>query len=276
MTKEGFAEFLKDQYPQKKSGTANSYINAVAILDRIFALSDVFDLNGISLCALNDLSKLIEIEEFVRHEEYRFRKNDEGIFTLGRSGQKSYPMKGFCSAAMKSLINYYGSCQQDAARQLVKATMSGNMISKQLVKFFDINDKSGEDVVRETKTRIGQEFFRKMLLENYQGKCSITGLDVPQVLRASHIVAWKDDKINRLNPENGILLSATYDAAFDQHLISFDEQYRMIISKEIKDYYTSNVAKDYFINKEGFQMTLPTKFPPNQILLQKHRELLVG
>lgn len=144
MTKEGFAEFLKDQYPQKKSGTANSYINAVAILDRIFALSDVFDLNGISLCALNDLSKLIEIEEFVRHEEYRFRKNDEGIFTLGRSGQKSYPMKGFCSAAMKSLINYYGSCQQDAARQIVKATMSGNMISKQLVKFFDINDKSGE------------------------------------------------------------------------------------------------------------------------------------
>lgn len=276
MTKEGFAEFLKDQYPQKKSGTANSYINAVAILDRIFALSDVFDLNGISLCALNDLSKLIEIEEFVRHEEYRFRKNDEGIFTLGRSGQKSYPMKGFCSAAMKSLINYYGSCQQDAARQIVKATMSGNMISKQLVKFFDINDKSGEDVVRETKSRIGQEFFRKMLLENYQGKCSITGLDIPQVLRASHIVAWKDDKINRLNPENGILLSATYDAAFDQHLISFDEQYRMIISKEIKDYYTSNVAKDYFINKEGFQMTLPTKFPPNQILLQKHRELLVG
>ncbi len=47
MTKEGFAEFLKDQYPQKKSGTANSYINAVAILDRIFALSDVFYVNGI-------------------------------------------------------------------------------------------------------------------------------------------------------------------------------------------------------------------------------------
>lgn len=276
MTKDGFAEFLKEQYPQKKSGTANSYINAVAILDRIFALNDVYNLKGMSLCDLNDLTKLLDIEEFVRQEEYKYRKNNEGIFVLGRSGQKSYPMKGFCSAAMKSLITYYGNCQHNDAKQIVNASMTGTQVSKHLVNFFDINSKTGKDVVRETKTRIGQEFFRKMLLENYQGKCSITGLDVPQVLRASHIVAWKEDKSNRLNPENGILLSATYDAAFDQHLISFDEQYRMIISKEIKDYYTSDVAKEYFINKEGFLMTLPTKFPPNQILLQKHRELLVG
>jgi len=68
-----------------------------------------------------------------------------------------------------------------------------------------------------------------MIVSLYGGKCCITGLDVPKLLRASHIIRWADDKENRMNPENGLCLSGTYDLAFDQHLISFDEDYRMIV-----------------------------------------------
>lgn len=134
----------------------------------------------------------------------------------------------------------------------------------------------GTDRVVEARTRVGQDYFRKMVLANYDNKCCVTGLNVPQTLRASHIVAWADDKANRMNPENGLCLSATYDAAFDKHLISFDDEYRMIVSKEIKEYYTNETTKEYFENFEGKQIILPERFLPSKQLLAKHRELIVG
>lgn len=115
-----------------------------------------------------------------------------------------------------------------------------------------------------------------MLLQIYNSKCCVTGLNVPITLRASHIVPWKEDKTNRLNPENGLLLSATYDAAFDKHLISFDEDYRMIVSKGIKEYYTNEITREYFEKFEGKTIALPVKYLPNQMFLSKHRECLVN
>ena len=148
-------------------------------------------------------------------------------------------------------------------------------ISKKLLKQFGLK-KDGEDVVYETKRRRGQEYFRRMVLENYGNKCCVTGLDVPEILLASHIVEWAKDKANRLNPENGLCLSATYDAAFDKHLISFDDDYRMIVSKHIKDYYSNDVTREYFDKFEGKQIALPSLYLPSKILLEKHREALVG
>ena len=126
------------------------------------------------------------------------------------------------------------------------------------------------------KVRVNQDIFRKMVLANYGGKCCVTGLGISAVLQASHISSWKEDAANRLNPENGLCLSATYHEAFDAHLISFDKDYRLLVSKAIKDHYTDAVTKSYFIDREGLKMSLPVKFLPSQKLLEKHRELLVG
>ena len=104
----------------------------------------------------------------------------------------------------------------------------------------------------------------------------MTGLDVPAVLQASHISSWEKDAGNRLNPENGLCLSATYHEAFDAHLISFDEHYRLVVSKSIKDHYTSAAAKTYFIRREGKKMIMPAKFLPSQVLMEGHRKLLAG
>ena len=78
-----------------------------------------------------------------------------------------------------------------------------------------------------------------------------------------------------MNPENGLCLSATYDAAFDKHLISFDEDYRMIVSKEIKEYYTNEITKAYFERYEGKQIALPSLYLPSKRLLEKHRNLMI-
>ena len=59
-------------------------------------------------------------------------------------------------------------------------------------------------------------------------------------------------------------------------LISFDKDYRLLVSKAIKVHYTDAAAKSYFVDREGQNMSLPVKFLPSLKLLEKHRELLVG
>lgn len=67
--------------------------------------------------------------------------------------------------------------------------------------------------------------FRSALLARWQGRCPLTGITEPALLRASHIIPWNrcEGDAERLNPENGLLLSALWDAAFDRGLVSFGD-----------------------------------------------------
>jgi predicted restriction endonuclease len=66
-------------------------------------------------------------------------------------------------------------------------------------------------------------------------KCCITGLAIERLLRASHIKPWKDcNNQERLDAYNGLLLSPSYDAAFDHGFISFDDSGHILVSNEIK------------------------------------------
>jgi hypothetical protein len=70
--------------------------------------------------------------------------------------------------------------------------------------------------------RIGQDIFRSALMDYRRGRCPITGIADPALLRASHIVPWAEcDDAQRLNVHNGLLLSALWDAAFDAGFVSF-------------------------------------------------------
>ncbi len=74
--------------------------------------------------------------------------------------------------------------------------------------------------------RIGQDIFRKSLMEYWQGRCPLTGITDPELLRSSHIVPWSKctDDAQRLDVHNGLLLSALWDAAFDRALVTFDHE----------------------------------------------------
>lgn len=273
MNQRGFEDYTYFSYGHK-TGTANSYIMAIHILDRIFAIKDVFHLQGKTLTEIDDEYLLHRITEFVAAEEKKFKSGEDSIFQYGLDTQKSYPRSGFCSAAMKHLQRYQTFEPQEIAANAIADQLScGKDVSTELLNHFDIT-KEGKDQVSKTKVRIGQAYYRKMIVSLYGGKCCITGLDVPKLLRASHIIRWADDKVNRMNPENGLCLSGTYDLAFDQHLISFDEDYRLIVGNEISDHYTTTITRIYFKKLEGKKITLPSKFLPSQILLQAHRELL--
>lgn len=73
--------------------------------------------------------------------------------------------------------------------------------------------------------RIGQNLFRDALLDYWDRRCPLTGITDPDLLRASHIVAWAecDDDAHRLDAHNGLLLSGLWDLAFDKGLVSFDD-----------------------------------------------------
>ena len=71
------------------------------------------------------------------------------------------------------------------------------------------------------RQRVGQHLFREGLMALWGGRCAITGLDVPELLRASHAKPWADSSdIERLDVFNGLLLAAHWDAAFDSGLIT--------------------------------------------------------
>ena len=74
--------------------------------------------------------------------------------------------------------------------------------------------------------RIGQDIFRASLMDYWQGRCPLTGITDPALLRASHIVPWSEctDDAQRLDVHNGLLLSALWDAAFDRALVTFDDE----------------------------------------------------
>ena len=269
---EDFVKYLQMTYGVA-SGTANSYKIAIKILDNIFEQYDILNFAGKSIVSITDVCEINSLYEFVKAEEKKMRAKEDSIFKYGKTSQQSYPKKGFCSAAVRSLFNYRESIIQHKASELVQITDSTSNLVKRLQRIIKISDT---ETTAEIHQRIGQNVFRSMLLEIYGGQCCVCGLNIKELLRASHILPWAESKSNRLNPENGLCLSATYDAAFDKYLISFDDDYRMIVSPYIRDFYTNDTAKEYFERYEGKQLELPFKFSPNKEFLSKHRAKVVG
>ena len=132
----------------------------------------------------------------------------------------------------------------------------------------------GETKVREVKTRINQNAFRQIVLANYTGKCAITGIDIPELLIASHIIPWSRNEQERLNPENGICFSALYDKAFDKGLIGISENYQILISTEIKSKENQSYYPELFGKFKGAKIQLPQKYLPKKEFLQFHLDTI--
>lgn len=136
--------------------------------------------------------------------------------------------------------------------------------------FSDIKDLKGETKFREVKTRVNQNVFRQIVIANYSEKCAITGIDIPELLFASHIIPWAKNEKERLNPENGICLSALYDKAFDKGLIGLNEKYEILISSQLKMKQQRNYFGRYFSHLEKSKLSMPQKYLPKKEFLQYH------
>lgn len=131
--------------------------------------------------------------------------------------------------------------------------------------------KGETEVLRTVKTRRVQRFFRQAVLQSYENRCAISGLAIPELLVASHIIPWAEDETRRADPTNGIALSALYDKAFDRGLITFDDDFRLVLSKIIKANTKNDILNESFIKLEGKKLLMPYRFTPDLASISHHR-----
>ena len=107
-------------------------------------------------------------------------------------------------------------------------------VENELANFTDAEIKTTE-IERTVRQRIGQKKFREAMLDYWGGACAVTGIDVSEVLRASHAKPWAECNSDgeRLDVFNGFMLCAHLDALFDRFLISFDDTGRILISPRL-------------------------------------------
>lgn len=274
MDRQGFIDFNTRLSPEN-SRKAASYAQAIRILDEVLVYQNVIDLHGQSLYDISDAATIEDVLRFVNDEVKKMKNDQKNIFDYGRPGQRSYPLKSFCSAALKSLKKYALYEQEVMIADAIVARESNpRTISQKLITHFDLT-KEGEDIASVTKRRKGQDYFRRMILANYSSRCALTGIDIPQLLIASHIIPWEDKrhKQDRLNPCNGICLSALYDKAFDKGLITFSpSDYTVRLSSALHEHETQDYFDQHFGIIIGKKLTMPTEYLPKREFLEYHYE----
>ena len=132
----------------------------------------------------------------------------------------------------------------------------------------------GKEKVREVKTRVNQNVFRQIVLNIYSSKCSISGIDIPELLNASHIIPWSVNEKERLNPANGICLSKLYDSAFDKGLIGIKTDYSIILSPKLIKHKNANYFDKHFGFLESHNLKLPERFQPKKEFLEYHLDTI--
>jgi hypothetical protein len=83
-------------------------------------------------------------------------------------------------------------------------------------------------------SRVGQGYYRQQIIEKWNGTCPVSNSNIKQILISSHIVPWSESNDEeRLDVDNGILLSPNIDSLFDKYLISFKDDGGIIISSKV-------------------------------------------
>jgi putative restriction endonuclease len=132
----------------------------------------------------------------------------------------------------------------------------------------------GRERERWVRVRVNQAFFRKTILAAYDYRCCITGLALPELLVASHIIPWASSVENRMNPRNGLCLNALHDRAFERGLFVINKAFTIefcpfLVSKPID--VDSGLA--WLLSFEGKTIRFPQRFKPDPELLARHHTM---
>jgi putative restriction endonuclease len=130
--------------------------------------------------------------------------------------------------------------------------------------------KEGKEKERIVKTRVNQSFFRSTILSSYNQKCCITGINIPDLLIASHIIPWSKMNEHRLNPRNGLCLNALHDKAFDKGYITVSTDFKVKISTYLRELEKDENIIKYFLSFEDKDILLPERFLPSKEILEYH------
>ena len=163
-----------------------------------------------------------------------------------------------------------GYASQQAVDELVLDKQALATFTSQSESFEIPKDFSAEDKESLVKIRVKQAFFRKAVLGIYASRCCMTGLTEPRLLIASHIIPWSKAPEHRLNPGNGLCLSALHDKAYDQGLLTVTPEGFIKVSPQLKVQKNNNFLQDSLVKLDHQAITLPINFKPNPEFLDYH------
>ncbi len=219
------------------------------------------------------LSKMIDrtpssiafkLGNFASLDPYHQARGIGGLPNIGKLDKEIY----------SEFSNNWNELSFESEMLLAQKFPSEDTIVKKVEKEIEFENKTGKEVLRSVKTRVNQAFFRKVIVSIYDSRCAVSNIDLPELLRASHIIPWAKSEKERVNPANGICLSALYDRAFDEGFMTISEDYTIIFSDRLRKIKDEKAYETFFGNYKNQPMNLPTKFYPSQEFLKFHREII--
>ena len=245
----------------------------------------------------NNKNKLINnIKEklsLIYGNKYKSIKNLKRIFNKPiqyisfNFGNKWYTIEKLC----KYNIKYYLNCDEcnlifkNEFDFAIKNNKLKNIENTRLalrnmqIELKDVKSDLEKEIM--IKARMVQGDFRDLLFQIYPNECLLSGLEIKDLLIASHIKPWSESNDNeKVDPMNGFLLSASIDKLFDRHLISFDDYGKLYISNKLKDNKSYEnvlikigIDKEYIDNKKSIFEKIDSKYHNDiKVFLKHHYE----
>jgi predicted restriction endonuclease len=199
-----------------------------------------------------------------------FASLDPAITGTGRKG-----LEGASNLDREVWAEFHANWEKLAVEsEMLRRNLEANAAtSDETDAILDPEDYSGETKQVLIEQRIKQSFFRRAVLSSYRGRCCMSGLSDARLLIASHIVPWSKDKANRLNPSNGLCLSAIHDRAFDKGLITLTDDFKIVVCEELKRKNESFVI-EVLLPLNGRTIEPPERFAPQAEFIAWHRNEL--
>ena len=208
------------------------------------------------------------IDSLKKTESSRKTYKSNGQYSNLKSALKKY--KYFITAKENNLVDDIEAIRKDntineTQKKLLVSARENNLADdiEAIRKDSTINETQKELLI---SARIGQHKYRKNLIKLWK-KCSVSKCEMTDILVASHIKPWNESSNEeKLDPYNGLLLLPNYDKLFDKHLISFDDDGKIIISPQIK-------KEEYKVLGISPKDKLFKILPKNKPYLKIHREI---
>lgn len=243
---------------------------------------------------------ILAFELYCRTPYSRIDKNNPEIIELANILGRT---PGSVGLKMANLA----ACDPEVSRKNLKGMRNGAKLDKEIFDEFSTNlgelaylakelreqyaEKTKKSYLREeeleylpegkyrhylVKQRVGQEFFRRAVLNAYHNRCCITGIMHSELLIASHIKPWQfsSEENERTNPKNGLCLNAFHDKAFDKGYITIDSNFRIIVSKQLSDIKMDNETKLWINAYKNKTIEKPDRFLPDKIFLEYHNDVV--
>ena len=131
----------------------------------------------------------------------------------------------------------------------------------------DLENTDAETLV---KIRRGQSYFRQTVLRRYQNRCVVTGLVLPSLLEAAHIVPWAANQKLRLVPQNGLALNPLMHKAYDKNLLGIDADGIIHVAEAFMETAQNERIQSLLDKVDGQQIIIPADVQLNREYLDRH------